>query len=98
MPRAAGPEPIFQRPVFMGSGLAAARRPGMTVKSRRRPHRLHERDFLRRRDAAEDRVAVGEAAEARYDVDIRLAVPPEATALGVGVASFRQVPGKRLGA
>ncbi len=27
---AAGPEPIFQRPVFMGSGLAAARRPGMT--------------------------------------------------------------------
>src|SRR5712691_9796973 len=28
---AAGPEPIFQRPVFMGSGLAAARRPGMTA-------------------------------------------------------------------
>src|SRR5712691_153737 len=27
---AAGPEPIFQRPVFMGSGLAAGRRPGMT--------------------------------------------------------------------
>jgi len=26
----ASPEPIFQRPVFMGSGLAAARRPGMT--------------------------------------------------------------------
>src|SRR5258708_29152760 len=42
-PKAAGPEPIFQRPVFMGSGLAAepvlgprgartrGRRPGMTV-------------------------------------------------------------------
>src|SRR6266851_4472390 len=29
-PKAASPEPIFQRPVFMGSGLAAARRPGMT--------------------------------------------------------------------
>ena len=29
--QAANPEPIFQRPVFMGSGLAAARRPGMTT-------------------------------------------------------------------
>ncbi len=29
-PEAASPEPIFQRPVRMGSGLAAARRPGMT--------------------------------------------------------------------
>src|SRR5713226_6691975 len=29
-PKAASPEPIFQRPVFMGSGLAAVRRPGMT--------------------------------------------------------------------
>src|SRR5439155_965638 len=29
-PEAGSPEPIFQRPVFMGSGLAAARRHGMT--------------------------------------------------------------------
>src|SRR6266702_2598505 len=29
-PKAASPEPIFQRPEFMGSGLAAPRRPGMT--------------------------------------------------------------------
>jgi alanine racemase len=29
-PQAANPEPIFQRPVFMGSGFAAERRPGMT--------------------------------------------------------------------
>src|SRR5690242_18872996 len=29
--QAASPEPIFQRPVFMGSGLAASRRRGMTM-------------------------------------------------------------------
>jgi hypothetical protein len=29
---AENPESIFQRPVFMDSGLAAARRPGMTSK------------------------------------------------------------------
>jgi hypothetical protein len=31
LPRGQSPESIFQRPVFMDSGLAAARRPGMTV-------------------------------------------------------------------
>ena len=30
-PGGRGPEPIFQRPVFMGSGLAAVQRPGMTT-------------------------------------------------------------------
>ncbi len=29
-PKGPSPEPMFQRPVFMGSGLAAARRSGMT--------------------------------------------------------------------
>jgi hypothetical protein len=29
---AANPEPIFQRPVFMGSGLSASPSPGMTIK------------------------------------------------------------------
>ncbi len=28
---AASPEPILQRPVFMGSGLAPLARPGMTI-------------------------------------------------------------------
>src|SRR5260370_32016971 len=59
---------------------------------------LHERELLRRRDPAEDRVAVREAAEAFDDVDIGVAIPSEAAALGVRVALPRQALGERLGA
>jgi hypothetical protein len=43
-PEGPNPEPIFQRPVFLGSGLAAARRPGMTLE---RAHRMFDRQHER---------------------------------------------------
>src|SRR6266851_6854138 len=78
-------EPLLARNCFAALAMTG---------SRRRARLLHKRDLLRRRDSAEDRVAVREAAEALDDLDVGPAVASEAAALGVAIIA---ITGQALG-
>src|SRR5437870_3233521 len=81
-PKAASPEPIFQRPVFMDSGLAAARRPGMTAYLMRFVQNSCERAMIGRLNHVAIVVPDLAAAAAQYR-----------EALGAHVSTAHPLPG-----